>query len=83
MVKVMTQAQQRAVALQAARYMLRRMKVDLLCATAEDAHRALDDYARQYGAMVGSQWYHAASDEQLTLFYRDWQRWQQQQKENR
>lgn len=76
----MTQAQQRAIALQAARYQLRRMHRDVLQATAQEAHQALDDYARQYRNMVASQWYHAATDAQLSLFYCDWFAWQRQQR---
>lgn len=49
--EVMTQAQQRASALQAARYQLRRMKFDVYQATAREAHHALDEYARLYPAM--------------------------------
>ncbi len=41
----MTRAQQRAVALSAARYQLRQLKVNPLEASAADAHAALDDYA--------------------------------------
>jgi hypothetical protein len=47
----MTRAQQRAVALSAARYQLRQLKVNLLEVSAADAHAALDDYARRYPEM--------------------------------
>ncbi len=45
--------------------------VSLLEATAEDAHKTLDDYARLYRNAYPFQWYHAATDEQLDLFYAD------------
>ncbi len=76
----MTRAQQRAVALSAARYQLRQLQVNLLEVSAADAHAVLDDYARRYPAMVGSQWYHTASESELASFYREWRRWQHQQR---
>lgn len=72
----MTPAQQRALALAAARYQLRQFHCDPLECTAADAHQALDDYARRYRAMAAAQWYYNADDAQLRLFYQDWQRWQ-------
>ncbi len=42
------------MALSAARYQLRQLKVNLLEASAADAHAALDDYARRYPEMVGA-----------------------------
>jgi len=74
----MTRAQQRAVALSTARYQLRQLKVNLLEASAADAHAALDDNARRYPEMVGAKWYRSASEDELRLFYRDWCNWQQQ-----
>ncbi len=56
----MTRAQQRAVALSAARYQLRQLKVNLLEVSAADAHAALDDYTRRYPEMVGAKWYATA-----------------------
>jgi len=50
----MTRAQQRAVALSTARYQLRQLKVNLLEASAADAHAALDDNARHYQPHVPS-----------------------------
>lgn len=47
----MTRAQQRAVALSAVRYQLRKLYVNLLEVSADDAHAALDDYARWYPAI--------------------------------
>ena len=58
----MTRAQQRAIALSMARYQLRQLKVNLLEASALDAHQALDDYTRRYPALVGSQWYRTIKD---------------------
>jgi hypothetical protein len=55
--------------------------VNLLEATAEDAHKTLDDYARLYRNAYPSQWYHTATDEQLDLFYADWKRWQRKQRQ--
>jgi len=77
----MTRAQQRAVALSAARYQLRQLKVNLLEVSAADAHAALDDYARRYPEMVGAKWYHSAGEDELRLFYRDWQAWQRRYRE--
>ena len=76
----MTRAQQRGVALGASRYYLRQMQIDPLEASAEDAHAALDDYARCYPAMVGSQWYLTATDAELDRFYQDWHTWQRKQR---
>ena len=75
----MTRAQQRAVALSAARYYLRRMQINPLEVSAQEAHAALDDYARLYPVMVGSQWYGSASEQELSQFYRDWESWQRRQ----
>jgi hypothetical protein len=76
----MTRAQQQAVALSAARYQLRQLQVNLLAVSAADAHAALDDYARRYPAMVGSQWYHTTSESELASFYREWRRWHHRQR---
>jgi hypothetical protein len=76
----MSRAQQRAIALSTARFQLRHLKANLLEASAQDAHQALDDYARQYPDLVGSQWYLTASESELSSFYRDWRRWQRQQR---
>src|SRR5436190_128159 len=64
----MTRTQQRAVVLITARYQLRQLHVNLLEVSALDAHKALDDYARRYPAMIGSQWYHTASESELQAF---------------
>jgi len=77
----MTQAQRRAVALSAARYQLRRLHLNPVDVSAEDAHAALDDYARLYRNMVASEWYRVADEVQLTLFYRDWVAWQRRSRE--
>jgi hypothetical protein len=74
----MTRAQQRALALSAARYQLRQLKVNLLEASAADAHAALDDYARRYPEMGGAQWYVTATQDELAGFYRAWAKWQQE-----
>jgi hypothetical protein len=76
----MTRAQQRAVALSIARYQLRQLKVNLLEASAQDAQQVLDDYAQRYPELIGSRWYHTASEDELGSFYRDWRRWQKQQR---
>lgn len=77
----MTRTQQRAVALGAARYQLRQLKVNLLEASAADAHAALEDYVRRYPEMVGAQWYRTATEEEITGFYHAWARWQRQQRQ--
>ncbi len=68
------------VALSAARYQLRQLKVNLLEASAADAHAALDDYARRYPEMVGATWYATSTQDELAGFYRAWARCQQQQR---
>jgi len=77
----MTQAQQRALALSSARFYLRWMGVNLLEVTAYDAHVARDEYAWLHPDLIGSQWYHAATDEQLDLLYADWRCWQRKQRQ--
>jgi len=57
------------------------MGVNLLEVTAYDAHLALDEYARLHPDLIGSQWYHAATDKQLDLFYADWKRWRCKQRQ--
>lgn len=47
----MIHAQQRAVALSAARNQLRQLQVNLLAVSAADGHAALDDYAKRYPAI--------------------------------
>jgi hypothetical protein len=70
----MTRAQQRAVALSRVRYQLLQHHLNPLEASARDAHEVLDDYARRFPELVGSQWYHSASQNELNSFYRDWRR---------
>ena len=67
-------------ALSCARYQLRQLKVNLLEASAADAHVALEEYVRRYPEMVGSQWYRTATEDELTGFYHAWARWQRQQR---
>jgi len=55
--------------------------VNLLEASAADAHAALDDYARRYPEMVGAKWYLSANEDELCLFYRDWHAWQRRCRE--
>ncbi|MBA2682063.1 MAG: hypothetical protein H0U76_27180 [Ktedonobacteraceae bacterium] len=74
----MTRKQQRDVALGAARSLLRQLGINPGEASAEDAHVVLDDYARCAPEMVASQWYMAATDNDLDAFYRDWRRWQRE-----
>lgn len=71
----MTRAQQRAVALGSARYYLRQMQVNPLEVSAQEAHAALDDYAQLYPAMVGSQWYASVTEQEMKLFYQEWESW--------
>jgi hypothetical protein len=67
----MIRPQQRAVASSAARNQLRHLQVNLLEVSADAAHAALEDYARRYPSIVGSQWYHTASESELASFYRE------------
>jgi len=68
----MTRAQQRAVALSAAHYQLRQLKVNLLEVSAADAHVVLDDFARKSPDQVVPRWYRMVIEQELGLFYRDW-----------
>ena len=76
----MTQAKQREIALQAARSQLRRIGIAPETMQASDAHKVLDDLARQDATLVASQWYSSASQSQMVLFYREWNKWRQQYK---
>ncbi len=76
----MRRSEQRAVALGIARYQLRQVHLNLLEASAFDAHVALDEYARRFPDLIGSQGYHTANQSELNCFYREWRRWQKQQR---
>jgi hypothetical protein len=72
----MIKRKQRAVALSACRGELRRQGVDPVGVSAGDALVVLDDLARRDPGLVASQWYSQATDNQLSLFEREWRRWQ-------
>lgn len=76
----MTQAQQRAIAVQAVRSYLRSMGINPASCTAHDAHQALDDVSRGFPELVASHWYRDASHRQVVLFYADWNRWLEEQR---
>lgn len=74
-------AEMRSIALGAARARLKRAGIDPMEATADGALNALDDALREAPGLVAAQWYANATDNQLTLFVREWRKWQRQQKE--
>lgn len=70
----MSLAEQRDIALGAARSQLRRMGKDPQLVEAHVALRVLDDLLRSEPALIASQWYDQASDHQIALFCREWHR---------
>ncbi len=66
---------QRKIAISAARSYLREQGIDPLACDSEDALIALDDLSRLDSDLTGSQWYLAATDNQVKLFRREWRKW--------
>ena len=71
----MNMQEKRSIALGAARSQLRRIGVSLESPVPfDDALRVLDDLHRSEPELIASQWYTQASEYQITLFRRDWNR---------
>ncbi len=71
----MNRKEKRSIALGAARHQLRRMGVSIdQSVPFADALAVLDDLHRSEPDLIASQWYAAASDNQIKLLRRDWKR---------
>ncbi len=69
----MTKAEQRRIALGAARVQLRRMGVSIdLFVPFQDVLAVLDDLNRAEPDLIASQWYAQATDHQIQLLRREW-----------
>jgi len=68
-----TKAEQRRIALGAARVQLRRMGVSIdLFVPFQDVLAVLDDLNRAEPDLIASQWYAQATDHQIQLLRREW-----------
>jgi len=68
-----TKAEQRRIALGAAKVQLRRLGVNIdLFVPFIDVLRVLDDLNRAEPDLIASQWYAQASDHQIQLLRREW-----------
>ncbi len=67
-----TKAEQRSMALGAAKAQLRKMGVELAFVPFKDVLAVLDDLNRAEPELVASQWYAHASHHQLRLLRREW-----------
>ena len=71
----MNMQEQRRIAMGAVRSQLRHMGFSLESSVAfDDAMRVLDDFSRSEPELLASQWYANASDNQMKLLRREWQR---------
>ena len=70
----MSLAEQRDIALGAARSQIRQMGKDPQVCEAQVALRVLADMLRTDPDLIASQWYDRASDYQIALFCREWHR---------
>jgi hypothetical protein len=68
----MNQQQKRQIAIRATRSQARRIGVDPAAIDGRGALVVLDDLARVEPDLVASEWYAAASDNQVKLFVREW-----------
>jgi hypothetical protein len=70
----------RAVTLGAVRSQMRRLGIDVIGASVDDAYTVLDDICRQDRSTIAGDYYTMAlvSDNQMRLFARDWRRWQRE-----
>jgi hypothetical protein len=68
----MNQTIRRQIAIGAARSQMKKMGIDPKTETSSDALTVLDDIARCEPNLIASKWYNKASDNQITLFKRDW-----------
>lgn len=67
----MTLQEQRNVALNAARGILRKMGYQIANVEVRDFHLVLDDLSKQDKTLIAIRWYCNASDNQWTLFKRE------------
>ena len=70
--ETMNLQQQRQTAQRAARSEARRLGYDMAALDSQAALAILDDMARTEPDLVASQWHTAASDNQISLFMREW-----------
>ena len=68
----MKKSEMRKITAQAARSELRHNR---LAPTLENAELVIDDLARREPDLIASIWWKGASDNQITLFRREWRRW--------
>jgi len=73
----MTKQEARRIAIGTARSYLRSMGFTTNEMTIESAFAALDDLTRSEPELIASEWYAAASNNQLATFKREWRQWQQ------
>jgi len=71
----MNKAQQREMAIRAARSQARKQGIEPLELGAEDALAIIDDIARSEPDLVASHWYSEATDNQINLFKIEWRKW--------
>jgi hypothetical protein len=71
----MNQSEMRQIAIGATRSQLRRLNIDPRKASSDDALEALDDIYRVEPELIASLWYGNASDNQIRLFRREWEKW--------
>lgn len=76
----MKKAEQRRVAIGAARARLRKYDHDPVDATWEDALAELDALLQEDKTLVAAMWYASATDAQVNLFRREWNRWTAERK---
>lgn len=67
-----TKQQQRQTAIRVARSQARQMGIDPTAVTSPQALKILDDLARVEPALAASVWYTNATDNQIVLFCREW-----------
>jgi hypothetical protein len=72
----MSRTEQRHLALGAARTLIRQIGGDPVTASALLAHAVLMAYSSTYPERVVSRWYRSMTEEEIQLFYRDWDIWQ-------
>ena len=73
--KPKTKTEARKIAIETARSILRDAGESPEDVTAERALVVLDDFVRQYPNRIASIWYMSATDNQIRLFVREWDRW--------
>ena len=68
----MKKNEQRRVALGAVRSQMRRVGINPKTASSDSAYAVMDDLARSEPNLIASIWYLDASDNQVKLFIREW-----------